>query len=241
MRFYDLHIHSNLSIGESSVERLAQQAKALGWSGIAITDNWQGIEKLKQMKEHCAAAQKAVGIEVWPGIKIQADDKSELARLIGLVRDQIHVLIVHGGNYEINRAAVSDARVDILAHPELGRFDNGLDDVCAHLAAENNVSIEINFRQVLSSYRKLRSKILEQMAENIRLAAAFRAPIIVCSGAQSIWEMRDPRQLIAVANVLGQDLAKAFASASDIPAQIIEKNSKRLEGKLVGRGVEIVG
>ena len=36
MAFYDLHVHSTMSIGENSVEEMAEMGKRLGFSGIGI-------------------------------------------------------------------------------------------------------------------------------------------------------------------------------------------------------------
>ena len=45
MRFYDLDMKSNFSVGTSSIKELAEFAKKLGYAGIAICDNFQGFEK----------------------------------------------------------------------------------------------------------------------------------------------------------------------------------------------------
>ena len=145
-----------------------------------------------------------------------------------------------GGNYEINRAVCEDPRVDILAHPELRRIDSGLDQVCLEAATRNNVAIQINFREILYSFRRPRSYILNHVTKNIMLTNHFRTPVIICSGAQSTWDMRAPRELVSIANVLGLDLGKAFLGVTSVPQQIVENNKKVLEGRKVTEGVEII-
>lgn len=66
------------------------------------------------------------------------------------------------------------------------------------------------------------------------------AHVILGSGARSKWDMRDPRELIALGTVIGMELNKAFDSMSTIPEQMIEKNKARLEGKIITEGVEVV-
>ncbi len=238
MKFYDLHIQSNLSSGENSVEQIVDFAKKLGYSGIAVCDNYQGLEKLNKLKNDIEKLK--TDIDVYSGVKIQAEDVNELKDLISKVREKVMIVIVSGGNYSINRAACRDPRVDILSHPEFGRIDSGLDQPCLNLATQNNVAIEINFREILHSFRRPRSYILNHITKNIKLCNHFRTPMIICSGAQSIWEMRNPRDLISIANSLGMEIGKAFLSMSSVPLDIIRGSQKTLEGKKITEGVEIV-
>jgi len=238
MKFYDLHIQSNLSGGESTVEQIIDFAKRLGYEGIAICDNYQGLEKLKELKDEINKLE--TDIEVYPGVKIQAENVEELKDMISKVREKVMIVIVSGGNYSINRAACEDPKVDIVSHPEAGRIDSGLDQPCLQLATRNNVAIEMNFREMLHSYRRPRSYILNHISKNIKLCNHFRTPMIICSGAQSIWEMRNPRDLISIANSLEMEIGKAFLSMSSVPLEIIRENKKTLEGKKITEGVEIV-
>jgi ribonuclease P/MRP protein subunit RPP1 len=238
MKFYDLQIQSNLSSGENTIEEIIRFAEKLGYSGIAICDTFESKEKLDELKESIKNIE--TNIEVYLGAYIQAKDVSELNEIISKVREKVLVVVVAGGNYNINRAACEDSRVDILAHPEMRRIDSGLDQVCLEAATRNNVAIQINFREILFSFRKPRSYVLNHITKNIRLADHYRTPVIVCSGAQSIWDMRAPREFVSIANVLGLDLGKAFLGATTVPQQIIEKNKKTLEGKRITEGVEEV-
>ncbi len=238
MKFYDLHLQSNLSYGENSIEEMVRFAEKLGYSGIVICDSYQGKEKMSELKK--AIKEVETEIDVYPGVNIQAKDVNELKEIINKVREKVLVVIVSGGKYEINRAACEDPRVDILAHPELGRIDSGLDQVCLEAATRNNVAIQINFREILYSFRRPRSYVLNHITKNIRLANHFRTPVIICSGARAIWDMRAPRELVSIANVLGLDLGKAFLGVTSVPQQILENNKKVLRGEKITEGVEIV-
>ena len=241
MKFYDLHVQSNLSTGTSSILELAKFAENLGFSGIVICDKFESVDKIREMKDHIEQAKKEVDIDIYPGIEIEAENPLELKKLLSRVRDHVLVVAVHGGKYAINRAACEDSRVDILCHPELGRNDSGLDAVCMKAAAANDVAIQVSFRTILYSYRRSRSSLLSKMATNIKLANDMKARIVICSGAQAKWDMRDPRELISIMNVLGTELSRAFSTLSDVPGAIIEKNKKKLMGRKITEGVELVG
>ena len=213
-------------------------AERLGYSGIVICDDYDSKEKLTELKN--AIKEVETEIEIYPGVLIKADSVNDMKEKISKVRESALVVVVAGGNYEINRAACDDPRVDILAHPEQGRIDSGMDDVCMEAATHNNVAIQINFREILYSFRKQRSYTLNHITKNIELANHFRTPVIICSGAQSTWDMRAPRELVSIGNVLGLEISKAFLGVTTIPQQIIESNKKTLEGKRITEGVEIV-
>ena len=238
MKFFDLHVKTKFSNGESSVEEMIEFAEKLGYHGVAVCDNFESLEKLKQAKEEINGISSSV--EVYPGAHLEAKDVNDLNQMINKVRNEVLVLVVHGGDYKINRAACENSKVDILAHPELGRLDSGLDEVCLNSAKENNVAIEINFNEVLFSYRKPRSYILNHVSKNIKLCDAYKVPIVLASGAKSKWEMRDPRQIISVGNILGLELGKAFLSMTSVPQTIVENNKKVLLGKLPTSGVEVM-
>ena len=233
-----MHIQSNLSGGESTIEQIVDFAKKLGYTGIAICDNFQGLDKLNELKNEIESIK--TDLEVYAGVKIQAKSVNELKEILSKVREKVLIVAVSGGDYTINRAACEDSRVDILLHPELGRFDNGLDEPCLQSATQNNVAIEINFREILNSFRKPRSYTLNHISQNIMLCNRFKTPMIISSGAESVWDMRTPRDLISVANVLGMDIGKAFLSMSSVPLEIINGNKKTLEGTKITDGVEVV-
>jgi len=235
MKFYDLFVQSNLSGGENSIEQLAEFAQKLGYVGIAVCDNYQGLEKLSELKENVS---KIKDIEVYSGVNIIAKDVNEMKEIINKVREKVDVLIVSGGDYSINRSACDDSRVDILMHPELERPDSGLDEPSLEAATQNNVAIGISFREILFNFRKPRAYILNHTAKNLMLCNHFRTPIVICSCAQSIWGMRSPREFVALLNSLGLDIGKAFASATSIPQTIVEQNKKTLEGTKISEGVE---
>ena len=239
-KYYDLHVHTNQSSGANSIEEMAETAERFGWSGIAVCDHFQDMAKFRQQQNAIKAAQKLSGIEIFYGTEIQPKNQNELGRLVSKIREQVQILIAHGGDYSINRAACQNPKVDILAHPELGRTDNGLDEFCLAQARENNVAIQINFREILEGYRKPRVFILSHIAENIRLARELKAPVVACSAAQSVWDIRDPRALASIANVLGMELGDAIKTVSEIPEKIVETNKAKLSGRAPVKGVEIV-
>ncbi len=237
MRYFDLHIHSGFSGGESSIEQLASTAKELGYSGICFSEYFQNEKRLKELKEEISKVSKKVGIEIYLGF--EARNAKELHHLVNR-RRMFDILLVHGGDLELNRLACETPEVDILTHPENKRTDSGLNHILVKEAAKNNVAIEINFREILLSTQRTRSMIEKSMTQNIKLAKKFHAPIILCSGAISHWELRSPEVLVSLANQFGLELKEARECISKIPEKIIAQSKERQSDKWILPGVKVI-
>lgn len=237
MDFYDLHVHSAFSGGESSLEQIASFAKLLGYKGFCFSAYYQGEQQIKRLHEEIEKVRAKIPIEIYLGF--EARDAKEIEKL-RLIRRRFDVLLVHGGDLEVNRIAVETPEVDILTHPELNRNDSGLNDVLLRLAAKNKVAIEINFREVASASKNTRAKILKNISQNIRLAKKIKAPIVVCSGAVSHYELKDPQVLVSFANYLGLDMRDAKDSLSKIPEAGLRESKQRNSEKWVMPGVRVV-
>lgn len=229
--FYDMHVHTTLSIGENSLEEVAEFAKKIGLNGIGVVRYYNGtkIEPLPTVE----------GIDIINAIMLKPSFPDDLNRQAEKVRDKCEILMVHGGNYDINRSACENPLIDILCHPELGRKDSGLDHIVVKAAADNKVAIEINFREILESYKRQRVHILSSMRKNVKLCTKYEANVITASGAISKWNLRSGRDLAAITYLLGLDLGKAIDTVTTIPEEMVKVNREKLDGKR-WEGVSIV-
>jgi ribonuclease P/MRP protein subunit RPP1 len=237
MQAFDLHVHSAFSGGESSLEELARIAKLLGYKGICFVFYYQDEKQKDILLAEIDGISKKVGIETYLGF--EARDLKEL-KFLAKKRRSFDLLLARGGEIEMNRAACEIPEVDILTHPEYQRTDPGLDHVCMKFAVKNDVAIEVNFREILITNKKTRAMVMANMAKNIKLAKKYHAPIILCSGAISHWELRSPECLISMACQLGLELTEAKKAVSEVPKSIIEKAKERRSEKWVMPGVKII-
>jgi ribonuclease P/MRP protein subunit RPP1 len=233
--YFDLHVHSAFSEGESSLREIATQAKLLGYSGICFAEYFKSKEKMEEIKKEIKQVEKEARIKIFLGF--EARNSNELKKLVKLRRDY-DVLLVRGYDLALNRLAVETPEVDILTHPELNRKDSGLNHVLVREAAKNNVAVEINFRNILLSSKGSRSAVLKHIAQNIKLCKKYKAPIISCSGAISHWQLRDPKVLISMAMMLGLDIKQAKETVSAIPESIIKQIKERSSEKWIMPGVK---
>ncbi len=162
----DLHLHTNWSDGQDSIEEMVHAAQALGYEYVAITDHSQGLgltrglseERLqKQIAEIKRMNQEIDGIRVLAGteVEIRADGTLSLSDEI-LNELDVVIASVHTGMDEDEEkmtqriiSAISNPHVDILAHPTgrlLGRREPVRVNIekVLHAARDNGIALEIN-------------------------------------------------------------------------------------------------
>ncbi|MHC1600380.1 MAG: ribonuclease P protein component 3 [Candidatus Methanospirareceae archaeon] len=212
--YFDLNVHAYPET-EASVEELLRVAKRCGYTGIAIT-NHDNI-----VNENMASN------SLFSGVEIQAHSVFDLKRKVKLHRSKVSLLAVHGGNDKINRAAVENPKVDVLAHPCGEKGEGGLNHVLVRYAAENSVAIDFNMNAIIQSRRGDRARILGKMRENLKLVRKYNAPMILTSHARSIYDLRGPREMIALAALFGMSKEEATSALCDIPKGILDKRWKK--------------
>jgi ribonuclease P/MRP protein subunit RPP1 len=209
--FYDLNVHALPECADSP-RRLWLKAKQFGYSGIAIANHLDFFEQFSREE----------GILL--GVEIKANNEVDLQVKIATYRPKVDVLLVHASTEEINRAALGDSRVDILAHPEQAK--EGINHVLAKIASENQVALEFNLNSLIHARGGARSRILYCMKKNLKLARKFKTPIVLTSGARSHYDLRAPREMAALAQLFGMSKVEALQSLSRVPERILKKSSK---------------
>jgi len=220
--FYDMHCHTLQSTGENTAEEMVAFAKRLGIDGLGIATYYSSSVEIVPKLER---------VDTVSCVIIKADNANDVDKIARKIRNKVEVLMVHGGDYDVNRAACESSLIDVLCHPELGRKDSGMDHICMRAAAENNVAIEINFREILESYKRKRIYVLSAIKKNVKLAKKYGTKIVTTSGAVNKWGLRSCRDLVAFAYLLGLDLGEAIATTSTTPEEIIRVNRQKLAGK----------
>ncbi len=239
MPFYvDMNLKTHHSVGMDSVEDMIRMAERLGLRSVVIAD-------ILDSKREVAGLRKEIGsidtdVNVYLGVEIKAESARELKSKVEKFKKIADLILVSGGDVEINRAACENPFVDVLCHPERGRKDSGLDHIMAKQAFVYNVAIELNFSEFLRASKKQRSHILAHMRRNVMLAEKYGVNVVVSSGAESRWEMRSGRELAALAYLAGMTRELAVRTTSYIPESIISRALERKSPDFVMPGVKSV-
>lgn len=181
--------------GDSAIEDAAVTAATWGFDGIVIRNHGDATATY-----HGESIQAVADIDIVDGIELRADDPSRLTGYLGNHRAQTTIIVVHGGREAVNRFAVNQPRVDVLAHPTHG--DAAVDEVLVRTAASNNVRLEFNFARVLRATGGSRVRAIAQLRKLRELVDDADAPFVVTADPFSHLHLRAPRELMAVGEVL---------------------------------------
>ena len=222
MKFYDMHVPSE------DLNKTAELAKALGWSGLVFTQKWNGAVKLEGLKKEL---KKISGIDCSAGVLVDEKNIGGMQKRVKSIRRQAELVIVRSGNLDFNREVLEIPEPDILSGSDIQ-----INHVMAGLARKNNVAIEFNFHDLVSSYKKSRERIFAGMVENAKFIRKYKAPFVITSGAMDPWDIRSPQDLLSFGRLLGfQDpqIKKAMSGSA------LTENRKRLSGKWIAPGIEL--
>ena len=167
--------------------------------------------------------------ESYETVFLDADDWGELKRKIQKNRENCDVLVFNGGDEKLNRKAASDARIDVLIHPEKGRKDSGVDEVIARKAAENRVAIGFDLQQLFRT-PKIQTHILSHWRKNLNLCEKYDTRYIITTGAHEKFDLRAPRDLASVLNSIDFDGKKAIETQQKILEENLDIQEKGMNG-----------
>lgn len=232
MKFFDVIIPEK--IHKRNIFGFIEIAKWFGYDKICFVLPWKMIKK-KDKIESILNESKNTNVKTYLGF--YAKKIKELTNLTKLRRD-FDLLVVEGGDLNLNRKACETPEVDILLNPEFGRKDSGMNHIFAKLAAKNNVCLGISLRKFLSTFDH--KETMANIALNIFLAKKYGMKIVLVSGASKVEEMADPLSLVSLGKILGMDLKEAKESVSRVLTHIIEENLKRKKAEWIAPGIEVV-
>ncbi|NHN40313.1 ribonuclease P [Halorubellus sp. JP-L1] len=182
--------------GESSVRRCAAHAANLGYDGLVVRNHGDARSDVD-----LEAVSETADLDVVDGLEVRADSPEQASGYVGNYRPKYTVLLVHGGSNRMNRFAVEQDRVDVLAHPMRG--DGDVNHVLAKAAAEHGVRLEFDFANVLRATGGRRVQALSDLRKLRELVEQYDAPYVVSAVGTSHRHLRGPRALAAVGETIG--------------------------------------
>ena len=201
----DLHMHSTASDGTTSIEELAQAAKARGYEYIAITEHSpsEGIAHglsearlVKQIEKVRRADDAIKGIRILASAEVDIladgslDYPDKVLAKLDLVTVSVHSGLASSAEKVTGRLlrAMENPYVDIIGHPTgrlLGKreaMDLDMAQIIA-VAAKRNIAMELN-----SHWMRLDLKDV-----HLRMAKRAGVKIAICTDAHSIGDLANIR------------------------------------------------
>ncbi|WP_436343513.1 RNase P subunit p30 family protein [Natronorubrum sp. FCH18a] len=188
-----VHAHPD---GESTVARLAKTAADYGFEGVVVRNHHDS-----RAEYDAAAIREEYDIDVVEGVEIRADSPQQAGGSVGNYRTDQTIVALHGGTNDMNRFAVENDKIDILAHPMTDRGD--INHVLVKAAVENGVRLEFNLSGVLRKSGGRRVRVVQSLRKLEEIVDYYDAPYVVSADPTSHLELRAPRELIAVGEQLG--------------------------------------
>jgi ribonuclease P/MRP protein subunit RPP1 len=189
--------------GDSSVRRMALDAKALGFDRLVAADTPSG---------------EFYGIEIVTGTIIRDTPVRDLINRIKRERNNTAVVSVQAGDNGYNRSVINVKGVHILR--SLHSADkNAFDHVAAKMAADTRVAIDLDLSPLLSGRGFTRQRTIQRYRDILVLEQRYEFPLTLSSCARSILDMRAVREITGLCSLLGMDTSgveKAFSGVDII-------------------------
>ncbi|MUW14001.1 ribonuclease P [Halorubrum sp. CBA1125] len=180
------------------------------------------------------ALSEEYGIDVVHAVEIDADDPSSASGAVGNYRPDRTVVCLAGGDDRLNRFAVEEPRVDVLARPMVG--DGDVNHVLAKAARDNGVHVEFDLGPLLRNTGGRRVRALADLRKLREIVTYYDAPHVVSANAGSHLELRAPRELVAAAEAVGFD-AEWVRDGLRAWGEIAARNRERRSEAFIEPGV----
>jgi RNase P/RNase MRP subunit p30 len=177
---------------------------------------------------------KDAGIDVAKRLNLRPRSRDELLRNLRRFRAEYEIVAVDCGRQSVSQVAVRDRRVDIVHFPRQGPGSS----FRRNLASTCRAVLEFNMSELIRG-PEFKAKLGRQRRE-LEVATEASTRVIGCTGASNPLELRAPKDIAAVLQMLGLSPQAALAGVSEIPLAIIRQNRLRTEQPQLEEGVRIV-
>lgn len=227
--YYDLCIRY-VPDDDASMDKFISLAKHFEFIGAGIT------EVADKGNIQCRYSNVS-DFDLVHGIEIREDNPSKLHSQANRYSRKVDIVIVQGGADKLNRSIIETADVDILSLP-LGVKEGGLDHVIAKAAADRRIALEFDVGSLIRYRGGRRVHAISELGQRLMLARKFEVNMVLTSAARSIYDLRGPRELTALASLFGMTKEEAIKSMTATPATILKR--KRKSNNYIMDGVELI-
>jgi ribonuclease P/MRP protein subunit RPP1 len=177
--------------GDTSVPRLALEAKALGFDSLVAIDTPAGSFD---------------GMEVLSGIAVQEASMRDVINRVKRANDSGAVVSVTARDNGFNRAVIGLKGVHIIRGIHAAD-KNAFDHVTAKMAADNNVAIDIDLSILISGRGIIRQRAIHRFRDILILERRFEFPVTLSTCARSYLDLRAVREITGLCSLIGMDIS----------------------------------
>jgi ribonuclease P/MRP protein subunit RPP1 len=189
--------------GDSSVRRMALEAKNLGFDRLVAIDT---------------PPADCYGIEICTGVIIKGIPLKDIVSRIKKERSTEALVSVEAGDNSFNRGVISLKGVHSIRGIQSAE-KNAFDHVAAKMAADNRVAIDLDLSVIVSGRGSTRQRAMHRFRDVLILEQRFEFPLTLSSFAHSVLDMRAVREITGLCSIIGMDIPdveKAFSGVDFI-------------------------
>jgi RNase P/RNase MRP subunit p30 len=164
------------------------------------------------------------------------ESREEMISILRHKRRLFPIIAITCIDPEIAAWAAQDNRVDILKFPifQLGHL---MTRSIAKLMLKFHKFLEIPLSELYSLPERQQISALRQIRSALEIATLKKVPILFTSGSSRANQMRSPRDLAALGQILLSDSALSLDSLSTIPQGLIQKNLFKIGSNYIAPGL----
>ncbi|MFB6282690.1 MAG: RNase P subunit p30 family protein [Halobacteria archaeon] len=194
----------HLPESNSSLARMAVTASDAGYGSVVSrnhTDTTGGTDGGSNGVQEIYDEEPALDdVDIYRGIEVRADSVNDLNSQVHSFSGEAEVVMVHGGDAEINVAASQSDDVDVVCHPCMKEEFN---HVFIRNCAENDVAVEFNLRPVIRVSGGSRVRSLENIRKMLELVRKYETSFIISCDPFGHLEIRGRREVEAICRSIG--------------------------------------
>ncbi|MFA5331360.1 MAG: RNase P subunit p30 family protein [Methanoregula sp.] len=175
--------------GDSSVSRLAFEARFLGYDSVVAIDT---------------PATELCGVSIIPGIVLAGIPAKDVQNRAKRCRGSGTVVSVGIGDNGFNRAVLGTRGVHILRGIHAAD-KQAFDHVAAKIAADNVTALDIDLSVLITGRGHVRQKAIHRYLDLMVLHRRFEFPLTISSSARSMLGMRAVREVTGLCSLFGMD------------------------------------
>jgi ribonuclease P/MRP protein subunit RPP1 len=177
--------------GDTSVRRLALEAKILGFDSLIAMDTPAGSFD---------------GVEIFSGILVQDASMRDVIARVKRAKESGTVVSISARDNGFNRAAIGLKGVHILRGIQAAD-KMAFDHVTAKMAADNNVAIDIDLSVLIAARGVARQRAIHRYRDVLTFERRFEFPVSLSSYARSYLDLRAVREVTGLCSLIGMDIS----------------------------------
>ncbi len=177
--------------GDTTVRRLALEAKSLGFDSLVAIDTPAGSWD---------------GVDILSGIIVQDTPMRDVIARVKRAKDSGTVVSVGARDNGFNRAVISLKGMHILRGVHAAD-KNAFDHVTAKMAADNNVAVDLDLSILIAARGISRQRAIHRYRDVLTLEHRFEFPVSLSSHSRSYLNLRAVREITGLCSLIGMDIS----------------------------------